>query len=612
MPEGSSLQTISDPPAFDNPLFEPPKFDEVTCISIVKHCDEVIEQYHHGELVQTIWCNKFFLYLLSFQMLPTLEPLEIQQSLNTSHDWMRKLNQPDGLLNKPNLALLELVGNWEMVTPPGNPPITLLSHLSNPVTKPVIPLLHCLTQIQTLTLKSLPSSDLVCHGDTYDAKWVKFNKPELPWLTEDESVEPLSPLLWKTRKQLLEWAKDPWAVLISIVNSAHHVSFPESEWLPILKGHAVNFDKIHTHKLSLSSSTKDSRRVAAGVDILIGEPEPTKHIHTANNWEDLWYLFHRALTLASLHQQTELHDYHSWIQARFSTYHEPAHGWVITFNGKIRMEVALSQDIVLNEFSKVAHLEVMYINDLRHRVLTDKMLPGIIRSGSHDGLTVQKVQAPCNRFNQGCCTSLPSKCKYKGLGHVSLGMCQKVSQASHSLEERRKDYIPITPALDLTNFQWACKYHQINYLWHHTSCIFLFATTPFATNDMTFSLVPWTIPWARSHVARSHCYNKVCSSISVHNSPVMGGSHTFSCMHSPVPRCLLTPAYGLHAYQSQPLTLLLSSLLHSSYRIYQIKFKSRPCLISLATVLDLSQQPYHLDHLHKCLCYGHYQLKALP
>ena len=77
---------------------------------------------------------------------------------------MRKLNQPDGLLNKPKpLTLLELVGNWEMVTPPGNPPITLLSHLSNPVTKPVIPLLHHLTQIQTSTLKSLPSSDLVCH-----------------------------------------------------------------------------------------------------------------------------------------------------------------------------------------------------------------------------------------------------------------------------------------------------------------------------------------------------------------------------------------------------------------------------------------------------------------
>ena len=59
MPEGSSLQTISDPPAFDNPLFEPPKFDEVTCISIVKHCDEVIEQYHHGELVQTDAISSF-------------------------------------------------------------------------------------------------------------------------------------------------------------------------------------------------------------------------------------------------------------------------------------------------------------------------------------------------------------------------------------------------------------------------------------------------------------------------------------------------------------------------------------------------------------------------
>ncbi|KAF8326469.1 hypothetical protein F5887DRAFT_838926, partial [Amanita rubescens] len=192
----------------------------------------------------------------------------------------------------------------------------------------------------------------------------KFDKTELPWLIEDETCEPLSALLQKTRKQFLEWSKDPRAVITSIVNLPRHVSFPESEWLTIVKGHAVNFDKVHSHRLSISGTVKDSCQVANGIDLVIGDLEPAKYIRTTHDWAEVWYLFYEAMSLVSPHWRGELREYHTWISARFSAYHETAHHCVITLDRKIRMEVASCRDVALNEFQKFDHLEITCINDL--------------------------------------------------------------------------------------------------------------------------------------------------------------------------------------------------------------------------------------------------------
>lgn len=265
--------------------------------------------------------------------------------------------------------------------------------------------------------------------DSTDVKRVEFDKAELPWLVEDESCEPLSPLLEKTRKQLLEWAKDPRAVVTSIINSPRHVSFPESEWLAIVKGHAVNFDKIHTHRLSISGSVKDSRRVANGIDILVGDPEPTKYVKTAHDWVEVWYLFDEAMSLVSPHRKSELREYHTWISARFSAYHESAHQRVITLDRKVRMEVASRRDVALNDFRKFDHLEITCINDLGRAVVSSKTGSGPGWSGiGHSGSKPQKVQAPCNRFNQGRCTSSASRCKY-------LHVCSRCRQNGHAVEK---------------------------------------------------------------------------------------------------------------------------------------------------------------------------------
>ncbi|KAM6500136.1 hypothetical protein JOM56_003150 [Amanita muscaria] len=111
--------------------------------------------------------------------------------------------------------------------------------------------------------------------DDAAVKRIKIDERFLPWAVNDADAEGrLGESLNQTRLQLAEYQKDPRSVLNSVLNSLHRVSFPESEWLAIIKGHAVNFDKVHSHRLSLSTSYKATRRIAQGLDFIIEDPEP--------------------------------------------------------------------------------------------------------------------------------------------------------------------------------------------------------------------------------------------------------------------------------------------------------------------------------------------------
>ena len=113
-----------------------------------------------------------------------------------------------------------------------------------------------------------------------------------------------------------------------------------------LKGQTVDFDKIHTHRLSIATSTKESRRIAEGVDFVIGESEPTKYIRNAHEWQDAWDRFYKAVKFISPHRKQELKDYHDWIKGWFKAYHPSAHYRVLNLDRKIRVEAASQCDLV--------------------------------------------------------------------------------------------------------------------------------------------------------------------------------------------------------------------------------------------------------------------------
>ncbi|KAJ7927395.1 hypothetical protein B0H13DRAFT_1598725, partial [Mycena leptocephala] len=91
----------------------------------------------------------------------------------------------------------------------------------------------------------------------------RVNNALLPWVVEPT----LSPELAKTRSQLVEFAKDPKYVLGTNLNSTRHIAFPESEWLAIIKGQAVDLNKVISSQFSVSHERQHAESIGDGVEI---------------------------------------------------------------------------------------------------------------------------------------------------------------------------------------------------------------------------------------------------------------------------------------------------------------------------------------------------------
>ncbi|KAF7371892.1 hypothetical protein MVEN_00046600 [Mycena venus] len=82
------------------------------------------------------------------------------------------------------------------------------------------------------------------------SKMRRVDDSKLPWVVNDFHLEAtLSPELARTRSMLLEFANDPNYVLGTILNSIRHDALPESEWLAIVKGYAVDLNKSIAYSL---------------------------------------------------------------------------------------------------------------------------------------------------------------------------------------------------------------------------------------------------------------------------------------------------------------------------------------------------------------------------
>ena len=411
-PEGDGLQPDE---------YKPIEFDETTRIEVITLCDAIVDQFHQGELSQ----GDAFIALVT-SIPGATDPgagndalIQYVQRISASAHASQRASKRsrenrdnDDRAPEANLANNPTPGTNQR--PRDASPSDTNDNINVPV-----------SQLNIIRANS-PFEDLL------DSKWVKLNRSRLPWLKgrDPEGLFLSNPVLEETRLQLLEWSKDVKTVLSTVVNSDHNVSFPDSQWLALLKGQTVDFDKIHTHRLSIASSTKESRRIAEGVDFVIGESEPTKYIRNAHEWQDAWDRFYKAVKFISPHRKQELKDYHDWIKGRFEAYHPSAHYRVLDLDRKIRVEAASRRDLALNDFHKYSHFETSFTSDSGNGHLASKMGSNRGSSGrdQRDTPQIQKVQVPCNRFNQGRCPSTPSKCKY-------LHICSHCRKGSHVMEK---------------------------------------------------------------------------------------------------------------------------------------------------------------------------------
>jgi hypothetical protein len=255
--------------------------------------------------------------------------------------------------------------------------------------------------------------------DESGAKRRRVNDALLPWIVEDFLVEPtLSPELAKTRSQLAEYSKDPKYVLGTILNSTRHIAFPESEWLAIVKGQAVDLNKVITSQFSVSHERQRAESIGDGVQLLFGSSTPTKTVNTQSDWITAWTRAAEAIIFVFPHRRRELETYRQYVMDLFTSSAEHVHERIILLDRKLRNEAAGRRDLELSDCRQFSHWERSFLNDNGAAYLESKPKAkdssgrgaGNNGGGGKDGQ--KKVNELCKRFNEERCPSNKSTCRY--------------------------------------------------------------------------------------------------------------------------------------------------------------------------------------------------------
>ena len=119
------------------------------------------------------------------------------------------------------------------------------------------------------------------------AKRRRLDESALPWATAQTLDLPLQlvDLADKTRASLAFFAKDIKVALASVLNSTSLVSFPESEWLALLKGQAVNLDKVAATFHNVAVESHASHKLGDGLELRLGLAEPARRIQSVEEWK---------------------------------------------------------------------------------------------------------------------------------------------------------------------------------------------------------------------------------------------------------------------------------------------------------------------------------------
>ena len=236
-----------------------------------------------------------------------------------------------------------------------------------------------------------PSSEL----DDDNSARHKISIRDLPWVTRNEtSPSYLPPSLAATQSILENISRDFKTAKVSLLNSPTLPQFPESEWVSLLSGRAVDLNHVLTSHYSTSHEEKRTERIGNLEFFISGRSKPTKAVETHGNWVSAWDQTVEAMLFIFEHRGTELREYGRHITQLFTSLDAPLHSRIIQYDHAMRNRVAQRRNLLLTNFSEFTDLHVLHIQK-----------PGI--SGSHSegrthtvGSSTRRRDA-CRRFNEG-------------------------------------------------------------------------------------------------------------------------------------------------------------------------------------------------------------------
>ena len=280
---------------------------------------------------------------------------------------------------------------------------------------------------------------------------------DLPWVTRNETNSLyLLPSLITTQSILENISQDFKTVKASLLNSLTLPQFPESEWVSLLSGWAIDLNHVLASHYSTSHKEKCTEHIGDLEFFISGHSKPTKAIETHGNWVSAWDQTVEVMLFVFEHRATELREYGHHITQLFTSLDVPLHSRIIQYDCAIQNQVAQWWNLMLTNFTEFTDLHVLHIQK-----------SGI--AGSHSEKHIQMVGSgsrcrdACRWFNEGHCPNSQATCTY---AHV----CSKCCSNAHTAPEcKAKPW-----GAEVGEMSKICEGISLDQQWtytHHAGCI---------------------------------------------------------------------------------------------------------------------------------------------
>ena len=135
-------------------------------------------------------------------------------------------------------------------------------------------------------------------------------------------------------------SQDFKTVKVLLLNSPTLPQFPESEWVSLLSGCAIDLDHILTSHYSTSYEEKRTKHIGDLKFFISGHSKPTKAVETHGNWVSVWDQMVEVTLFIFEHRGTELREYGCHITQLFTSLDAPLHSRIIQYNRAMCNRVA--------------------------------------------------------------------------------------------------------------------------------------------------------------------------------------------------------------------------------------------------------------------------------
>ena len=234
----------------------------------------------------------------------------------------------------------------------------------------------------------------------------KLRQSDMPWSKRSGGIIPQNPSCVKTSNLIRKFNRDikSTKLYIKLAPGAPR-GIPMSEWEHIIKGEAVDLDKVLSslHRVSVDSERKAS---VGDTEISISGVETKRKVETSSEWATSWRSASRAIAFVFEHREQELAEYGDYIERLFAAKRSSSHGQVILFDRGVRNEVGGGQSLLLTDYQYFTSLYAATLQD-------DGVEYHRIRRGGGNKSSGPKTEV-CLRFNsQAGCRFSDSACKYQ-------------------------------------------------------------------------------------------------------------------------------------------------------------------------------------------------------